>query len=118
MSSLNVQRAVRIVRVTALAVAPNAAVVLQPKLNLGGHRRVRGMIEQTVNTLAGAGFPRVRQSADGITWQLVTVLPLDPGQATTVYPFDVAVQLPYVAIEYENGGAQADVRATAWALPE
>jgi hypothetical protein len=112
------QRALRILRGSAEVLA-GAASFNQPKLNLGGHRRITGMFAVTNGTAAAAGFPRIRQSADGITWSVVRVLAIDPTQLTAVvYPFDELILLPYVALEFTNGVAGTTLNVSAWALPE
>jgi hypothetical protein len=99
------------------AQAPGASVN-QDKVSLTGQRRVQGAYHQSPATAPAAGFPRVRQSADGVNWSIVNVLPQDPSQLPeVVFPFDIPIELPYVAIEWTNGGLATTLRAGAWAVP-
>lgn len=82
-----------------------------------GHRRVVGYFALAAGMAPAAGYPRVRWSVDGSTWNVVRVLAVDPTQATPVYPFDLAVEAPYVAIELTNGGVGGNVAVFANAIP-
>lgn len=67
-----------------------------------GHRQVIGNFH--VDQPAAAGYPRVRQSVDGVNWSRTTVIPRDTTQVDYQYPFAVALRMPYVQIQYTQGG--------------
>lgn len=85
------------------------ASVAATGVNLDGTSRLVGNFHST--TAAAAGFPRVRQSVDGTNWSVVTVLAQDVSQADFQYPVNVALTLPYVSVEYTDGGAGGTLRA-------
>lgn len=89
------------------------------KFRVQGYARVVGSYHAT-NFGAAAGFPRIRQSADGVNWSLVYVVTQDAAQAGFQYPFDITIRLPYVSIEYQQaaGGASGAFYAWAEARPE
>ena len=101
----------------AQASLAGAASVSCPKVRLAGLRRVVGNFHLAAGMAPAAGYPRVRQSADGVNWDLVTVIPQDGGQADVQFPFDLTLQLPYVAVELVNGGVVGNCSANAMALP-
>lgn len=82
-----------------------------------GHRRIVGYFKLAAGMAPAAGYPRVRWSADGSTWDIVRVIPVDPTQADPTYTFDVAVEAPYVAIELTNGAVAGNASAFANAIP-
>lgn len=116
---LTAQRAVRLFNVSAAK--GNAETAGIGKINLGGQRRVVGVFEQDAATAPAAGYPRIRQSADGVNWSLTLPLAQDMQQLAltglVVFNFDEIVRLPYVAIEWVNSAAPTNLRATAWAMP-
>lgn len=87
---------------TPVAIAEDVA---NPKFRVDGYERIVGNFH--VSTAAAAGYPRIRQSADGIIWSRVDIINIDPTQADFQYPFDLAIVLPYVAVEYRQGAAQS-----------
>lgn len=99
----------------AAAAIGGGASFNMPKKNLAGHRRVIGNFH--ASNAAAVGFPRVRQSADGVNWDLVYVIPQDATQPDFQYPFDLHILLPYVSVEYTHGGAAGTLSATAATLP-
>jgi len=84
------------------------------KFNLTGYTRIAGVFHMTAGT-AAAGFPRIRQSADGTNWDYVTVLTADSTQATSVYTFDIAILAPYVIFEFTNGATPNNLSAVGTA---
>ena len=83
-----------------------------------GHSRVVGQFACTTGTALAVGFPRVRFSNDGTTFQVVRLVAIDAAASAAagmdVYPFDLPVEGPYVAVELTNGGVGA-AAASAWA---
>lgn len=92
------------------------ATVRNQKFRVLGYRRVVGNFH--VSTAAAGGFPRIRQSADGVNWSNVTVINVDPSQSNFQYPFDVEIILPYISVEYTQGAALSTfIYCFAQALP-
>lgn len=81
------------------------ASVNMPKFRVGGYTRLAGNFH--ASTAAAAGFPRIRQSADGVNWSLLYVLAPDGAMSGFQYPFSISVILPYVSIEYTQGAADS-----------
>lgn len=79
------------------------AEVNMDKFRVGGYTRVVGNLH--ASTAAAAGYPRVRQSADGLNWSLSYVIAQDLSMADFQYPFSIPLYLPYVSIEYTQGAA-------------
>lgn len=93
------------------------AEVNNEKFRVQGYERLVGNFHAT--TAAAAGFPRIRQSADGVNWSLVYVILVDATQADFQYPFDIKIRLPYIAIEYTQGAvASGNFLCWAEARPE
>ncbi len=86
--------------------------VSNQKFRVQGYERLVGSFHAT--TASAAGFPRIRQSADGVTWSLVYVILADGTQADFQYPFDIKVRFPYVSVEYIQGAAPSGA-FLAWA---
>lgn len=82
-----------------------AAEVNMDKFRVGGYTRVVGSFH--ASSAAAAGFPRVRQSADGVNWSLSYVIAQDLSMAGFQYPFSIPLYLPYVSIEYTQGAADS-----------
>ena len=68
-----------------------------------GRKTIKGNVH--VSTASAAGYPRIRQSTDGVVWSLVDVIAVDGGQPDFQYPFEIEVKLPYVQIQYTQGVA-------------
>jgi hypothetical protein len=94
-----------------------AGTVSMPKFRVDGYKRIVGNFH--VTTAAAAGYPRIRQSADGVNWSLVYTIAVDPTQSNFQYPFDIEVRLPYVSVEYTQGGVDsASIYCWAEARPD
>lgn len=94
-----------------------AGTVSNPKTRVTGWKYVKGCFSLDSGMAAAAGYPRVRQSADGVTWDLEDVIAADGGPANGVqYPFKIEIMHDYVAIELVNGAVAGNCRATAAAV--
>ncbi len=92
-----------------------AGASLNQQLNLLGQKRVVGNFDCA--QAPAAGFPRIRQSVDGVNWSIVFIIPQDLGQANLQFPFNVEIRLPYVSIEFTQGAAPGNVFAGAYTQP-
>lgn len=102
---LTVSRLVQILHRPANSVVANAAVV-RTKQRAVGHQRVLGYLY--ADQAPASGFPRVRQSEDGVNWTRDQVIPQDLSKTNYHYPFDLVLRQPYVMVEWTQGGTQAD----------
>ncbi len=94
------RRTVLLDRRSLAAFGPGASVL--GKLRVEGYHRIRGNFH--TDAAPAVGFPRVRQSVDGVTFSRVSVLQRDLSQPGFQFPFDVEIRLPYVIVEYTQGG--------------
>lgn len=87
-----------------------------------GHKRVAGQYTFTTGTVMDAGFPRVRFSNNGTTFQVVRLISIDAAASAAagvdVYAFDMPVEGAYVAIEVTSTPGAAAVAAWAELRPE
>lgn len=87
-----------------------------------GHKRVVGLYTFTAGTVMDAGFPRVRFSNNGTTFQVIRLIAIDAAASAAsgvdVYPFDLPVEGPYVAVELTSTPGAAAVAAWAELRPE
>lgn len=79
--------------------------VNNPLWNCYGYKRIVGNVH--VSTAAASGFPRIRQSANGVTFSRSDVILVDPTQSGFQYPFDIEIKFPYIAVEYTQGGVDS-----------
>lgn len=118
MSLAATNRSLRLLRFESAAPVGAGGAVDQPKLKVGGDMRVRGIYRMDPGTAPAVGYPRVRQSEDGVNFDVVEVVAQDLSQLPrVVFPFDVQLRWPYVAVEFVNGAVPSVVRATATAEP-
>jgi hypothetical protein len=92
--------------------------VTQPKVDVFGFTQVVGNYNLTGGATPALGFPRIRQSADGVTFSNSFQIPQDLTQGGTQYPFNVEVRAPYIAIELTLAvGGAVDAVAQAIVTP-
>lgn len=84
--------------------------VIAPAARVLGHLRCEGLQRVSGMFLSdqppASGYPRVRQSADGTNWSLVTAVARDLSQAGYLFRFDFVRRFPYVQVEWTHGGVQ------------
>ena len=107
------QKPLRIFQRTSAAIA-GAGTYNPGKWNLTGYSRLAGVFQVSAGA-AAAGYPRIRQSADGTNWAYTSVLTADATQATSTYTFDIAIYAPYVQIEYTQNGTPGNLTAQGMA---
>ena len=85
--------------------------------DLTGYSRLRGNIHLFGGAAANAGYPRLVLSSDKSVNSLIITLGQDATQADTQYPFDVALDLPYVKFQL-TFSAPGNMLATIMAFPD
>ncbi len=101
-------------RRSSAAFAPAAEIL--GKLRVEGYHRIKGNLH--VDAVPAVGFPRVRQSVDGLTWSIVDVINRDLSQADFQFPFDFQLRLPYVEFNYTQGaGASTFIFTRVFVIP-
>lgn len=94
--------------------APVAAATVASKIRVVGLSRIQGGFH--CDEAPAAGFPRVRQSLDGTNWSLVQQIAQDPSQSEYQYYFDFKIRMPYVQVQWTQGGTNATyLRANVYA---
>jgi hypothetical protein len=102
-----------------VGLAPSDATNSVRLKRVGGHRRLVGEFRLPAGSAPLAGFPRVRFSHDGVTFLRTLALVQDAAQLPdVVFPCDVLIDCPYVAVEWANSPVATTLDATIWALPE
>lgn len=72
--------------------------------------RLTAVFVMTTGTAPAAGFPRIIQSVDGVSSDIITALTLDTSQShAVVYTGDVSLMLPYVFVQHTNGGVATSI---------
>lgn len=72
--------------------------------------RLTAVFVMTTGSAPAAGFPRIVQSVDGVSSDIITALTLDTSQShAVVYTADIALLLPYVFVQFTNGGVATSV---------
>lgn len=99
----------RLVLCNGAIAAGNTALGTSAAVNVDGLTRLTGNYHCT--TAPAAGFPRVRQSVDGVNWSDTFVLTQNVLQPDFQYPVNVAITLPYVSVEWTQGAAPGTLRA-------
>lgn len=87
----------------ATGVIGAGATVENPKTRVVGHQRVKGNFH--ADQPPAVGFPRVRQSHDGATWNRIDVVPRDLSQPDFQFAFDFSIRADYVSVEWTQGAA-------------
>lgn len=103
------QQAYEIVRGVSAAFAGGASLSTGP-LAVSNYARLTAVFAIAAGGAPASGYPRLVQSVDGSTTDLVTVATQDTTQLpTVVYTLDVALLLPYAQVEFTNGAGATTV---------
>lgn len=92
------------------------ATLQNGQCNALGYSRIVGHVFSSA--APAAGYPRVTQSADGVTVDRIDVISQDTGQTTPfVYAIDIPIYAPYVSVQVQDAGAGSTVRVATYAVP-